>query len=179
MIEAGCATCGAHKLAFRTYVDATIPFMEGEPVGRPTWIYDGEKFVDGVYQVTCAECARALFSPLRHGRLSVQQALRLIPTSAPGAAGAGRPTNSTTGPPPWAAPLTPSTRVYLFPLRMSHRAGVWPASARQAITPCTLTSIQPSDQWHRFYGSRQARRAPRSVRDIHCQATLTPALSQR
>src|SRR3982751_1849113 len=56
LIEGGCPSCGAHKLAFRTYVDGTIPFMGGEPVGRVTWIYDGEKFVDGVYEVTCAAC---------------------------------------------------------------------------------------------------------------------------
>jgi ribosomal protein S27E len=62
LIEAGCPGCGAAKLAFRTYVDGTTPFMGAEPVGRVTWIYDGEKFVDGVYQVTCAACARTLFT---------------------------------------------------------------------------------------------------------------------
>jgi len=62
LVEGGCAACGARKLAFRTYVDGTIPFMGGEPVGRVTWVYDGEKFVDGVYAVTCAGCQHLVFS---------------------------------------------------------------------------------------------------------------------
>jgi len=62
LIEAGCAGCTARKLAFRTYVDGTMPFMGGEPVGRVTWVYDGEKFVDGVYEVACAECRLVVFS---------------------------------------------------------------------------------------------------------------------
>ena len=36
--------------------------MGGEPVGRVTWVYDGEKFVDGVYQVTCAACHQTVFA---------------------------------------------------------------------------------------------------------------------
>ena len=39
-----------------------IPFVGGEPIGRPTWAYDGEKFVDGVYAVTCAASGRELFA---------------------------------------------------------------------------------------------------------------------
>jgi hypothetical protein len=61
-IQAGCAACGGHKLTFRTYVDGVIPFVDGEPVGRISWIYDGEKFVDGVYAIDCAACGAALFS---------------------------------------------------------------------------------------------------------------------
>jgi hypothetical protein len=62
LIEGGCPACGGHKLQFRAYVDGRMPFMGGEPVGRITWIYDGEKFVDGVYQVTCGDCGHAMFS---------------------------------------------------------------------------------------------------------------------
>jgi hypothetical protein len=61
LIAAGCA-CGSQTLLFRTYVDGLFPFVAGEPVGRVTWAYDGEKFVDGVYAVTCATCAASLFS---------------------------------------------------------------------------------------------------------------------
>jgi ribosomal protein S27E len=62
LIEGGCPQCRAHKLQFRTYVDGRMPFMGGEPVGRVTWIYDGEKFVDGVYHVACADCGHVMFS---------------------------------------------------------------------------------------------------------------------
>ena len=36
--------------------------MGAEPVGRIGWVYDGEKFVDGVYEVTCAGCHHVVFS---------------------------------------------------------------------------------------------------------------------
>jgi len=62
LVQAGCAACGGRKLTFRTYVDGTFPFIAGEPVGRPTWAYDGEKFVDGVYAVACTDCGAALFA---------------------------------------------------------------------------------------------------------------------
>ena len=62
LIASGCSACGASRLAFRTYVDARLPLMGGEPVGELTWIYDGEKFVDGVFEVACADCQHALFS---------------------------------------------------------------------------------------------------------------------
>jgi hypothetical protein len=79
LIQAGCARCTAHKLAFHTYVDGTIPFMGGEPVGPVTWVYDGEKFIDGVYQVACAECRLIVFSasvcPRCHAPDGLKQAL--------------------------------------------------------------------------------------------------------
>ena len=62
LIGGGCPHCGARKLSFETYVDGAIPVVAGEPVGRVTWLYDGEKFVDGVYQVSCAECSHLVFA---------------------------------------------------------------------------------------------------------------------
>ena len=62
LASAGCATCGSGKLTFRTYVDGALPLVGGEPVGRLTWIYDGEKFVDGVFEVACSACKQVLFA---------------------------------------------------------------------------------------------------------------------
>lgn len=62
LITSGCTQCGSHKLAFRTYVDGVLPLLGGEPVGRMTWAYDGEKFIDGVFEVRCAECSASLFA---------------------------------------------------------------------------------------------------------------------
>lgn len=62
VIAAGCAACGAKKLVFRTYVDGLLPLMGGEPVGKLKWVYDGEDFLDGVYEVACASCAHVVFS---------------------------------------------------------------------------------------------------------------------
>lgn len=62
LVEGGCARCGSKKLQFRSYVDAALPLMGGEPVGRLAWSYDGEKFVDGVFEVTCTGCREVLFA---------------------------------------------------------------------------------------------------------------------
>lgn len=62
LLEAGCPRCNAEKLTFRAYVDGMLPFMGAEPVGRVTWVYDGEKFVDGVYQVACTACNELIFA---------------------------------------------------------------------------------------------------------------------
>jgi hypothetical protein len=61
LVAAGCGHCGSAKLAFRSYLDGRLPIVAGEPVGPMVWLYDGEKFVDGVFEVTCAACKQALF----------------------------------------------------------------------------------------------------------------------
>jgi hypothetical protein len=62
LIAVGCSKCGSHKLGFRMYVDGLLPIMGAEPIGRIKWVYDGEKFVDGVYEVTCSECQEVIFA---------------------------------------------------------------------------------------------------------------------
>jgi hypothetical protein len=62
LVASGCAACRSTRLAFRTYVDARLPLMGGEPVGPLTWAYDGEKFVDGVFEATCADCRQVVFT---------------------------------------------------------------------------------------------------------------------
>jgi RNA polymerase subunit RPABC4/transcription elongation factor Spt4 len=62
LIAAGCPQCRSPKLTFRTYVDGLLPVMGGEPVGRVTWVYDGEKFVDGVFEVSCGACKQIIFA---------------------------------------------------------------------------------------------------------------------
>src|SRR5258706_3275334 len=62
LIAAGCAKCGGTTLAFKTYVDGRLPLMAGEPVGKLVWAYDGEKFLDGVYEASCAACNHVVFA---------------------------------------------------------------------------------------------------------------------
>jgi hypothetical protein len=62
LVLTGCAASGSHKVTFQAYVDGAVPVVDGEPVGRASWIYDGEKFVDGVYTVKCAGCGSELFA---------------------------------------------------------------------------------------------------------------------
>src|SRR5947209_5627503 len=56
LVARGCTACAATQLVFRTYVDGRLPLLGGEPVGTITWVYDGERFVDGVFEVACAAC---------------------------------------------------------------------------------------------------------------------------
>jgi hypothetical protein len=96
LVAAGCPKCGAHELTFRTYVDGLLPLLGGEPTGRMTWVYDGEKFVDGVYQIVCATCAETVFSaevcPRCHAAGGLARALDTlnrwpVPTVCPGCDG--------------------------------------------------------------------------------------------
>jgi rubrerythrin len=61
LVEAGCPSCGGLQLNLRAYVDGLVPLMEGEPVGPIKWVYKGEMFVDGLYEITCGACQHALF----------------------------------------------------------------------------------------------------------------------
>lgn len=74
LIAAGCP-CGSASLRFSTYVDGLIPLMEGEPVGKIKWVYDGEAFLDGAYDVACAKCARVLFASADCPRCHAEGAL--------------------------------------------------------------------------------------------------------
>jgi hypothetical protein len=62
LVAAGCAKCGSGRLRFGAYVDGLLPIQAGEPVGKMTWVYDGEKFVDGVFEVGCLDCNAELFT---------------------------------------------------------------------------------------------------------------------
>lgn len=61
LVAAGCSACGGKRLEFRAYLDALLPLIAGEPCGKLSWHYDGEKFVDGVFQVSCAACHAVVF----------------------------------------------------------------------------------------------------------------------
>ena len=62
LVARGCSACPGRRLSFRTYLDGRLPLLGGEPVGAITWVHDGEKFVDGVFEVSCADCKQLLFS---------------------------------------------------------------------------------------------------------------------
>lgn len=62
ILSRGCAACAATTLTFRAYVDGLIPLMGGEPVGKLKWVYDGEKFLDGIYEIACAGCGQVVFT---------------------------------------------------------------------------------------------------------------------
>jgi hypothetical protein len=78
LISGGCSGCGSKRFLFQSYLDARIPLMGGEPVGAITWAYDGEKFVDGVYRVRCADCQKSLFDEAACPRCHSPDALTTI-----------------------------------------------------------------------------------------------------
>jgi rubrerythrin len=75
MVEAGCPSCGGRHLSLRAYVDGLVPVMEGEPVGPIKWVYKGEMFVDGLYEITCSACQHALFTDDRCPRCHAEGGL--------------------------------------------------------------------------------------------------------
>ena len=96
LIAAGCSGCGSHALTFRAFVDGLLPLLDAEPVGRISWVYDGEKFVDGVYEVSCSRCKQQLFAeticPRCHAPGGLQRALETpnrwpVPARCPGCDG--------------------------------------------------------------------------------------------
>jgi hypothetical protein len=62
LLSTGCGACAGTSLRFRAYVDAGVPMMDAEPVGTLYWAYNGEKFVDGVFEIACAACSTVVFA---------------------------------------------------------------------------------------------------------------------
>ena len=61
LLGQGC-TCGGGKLEFNTYVDGRFALEAGESVDPVVWVYKGETFVDGIFEITCVRCKKALFA---------------------------------------------------------------------------------------------------------------------
>ena len=59
---AGCATCGAKSFEIASYLDRQVSVMLGEANDDGRWTHDGEKFIDGVYRVTCLGCGRGAYA---------------------------------------------------------------------------------------------------------------------
>lgn len=74
LLASGCS-CGEKRLEFETYVDGRYTLVGGEPYGSVTWVYKGETFVDGVYEVTCVSCKKVAFSADVCPRCNAQGAL--------------------------------------------------------------------------------------------------------
>ncbi len=96
LVSAGCRVCGARRLVFRAYLDGAVPVLAGEPVDKPRWVHDGEKFVDGVYEVGCDACKLVLFAepacPRCHAAEGLARALAATnaypaPEACPGCGG--------------------------------------------------------------------------------------------
>lgn len=60
-LATGCPACGHTVLEIRTFLDRSVDVMLGDPNNAGKWAHDGEKFVDGVYRLTCAACKAVAF----------------------------------------------------------------------------------------------------------------------
>ena len=58
----GCPACGGSALDIHSFIDRRLSIMLGDPNNDGRWVHDGEKFVDGTYRITCASCARVVFT---------------------------------------------------------------------------------------------------------------------
>lgn len=61
LVAAGCKACGGRALLFQSYLDVRAPLLGGDVVGNLVFVHDGEKFVDGVFEVACPDCRRVVF----------------------------------------------------------------------------------------------------------------------
>ena len=76
IIEAGCGACGKNRLRISAYLDGRLPLLGGEPVGKLSWCYDGEKFIDGIYEIHCAECEQRIFASAQCPRCHHEDGLK-------------------------------------------------------------------------------------------------------
>jgi hypothetical protein len=62
IVNAGCPACGAATLDISSFIDRSIALMLGDPTNAGRWVHDGEKFVDGTYEIRCAACKHVAFA---------------------------------------------------------------------------------------------------------------------
>ncbi|HUS29260.1 MAG TPA: hypothetical protein VMZ53_12150 [Kofleriaceae bacterium] len=61
-VIASCAKCEAKAFEVASYIDRQTTVMLGERNDDGRWTHDGEKFVDGIYRVTCIRCRDDAFT---------------------------------------------------------------------------------------------------------------------
>src|ERR1041385_5224222 len=62
LVNAPCPACGASTLEIHTFIDKSFVAMVGDPNDAGRWVHDGEKFVDGTYEIACTRCKHAAFT---------------------------------------------------------------------------------------------------------------------
>ena len=57
-----CPGCAGAVFDVASYLDRHVAVMLGDANDDGKWVHDGEKFVDGIYRITCAGCQRVVFA---------------------------------------------------------------------------------------------------------------------
>lgn len=78
LVDRGCTACGGKKLAIRSYVEGSFPLFDGESDGTVFWVYKGETFVDGVFEIRCAACKKPVFADAACPRCHANDALDAV-----------------------------------------------------------------------------------------------------
>lgn len=52
-----CGKCAGVAFEISSYLDRQVSVMLGDANGDGKWVYDGEKFIDGVYRIRCMSCS--------------------------------------------------------------------------------------------------------------------------
>src|SRR5882724_1288810 len=61
-VIAACKCGGVASFEVHSYIDRQLTVMLGERNDDGRWAHDGEKFIDGVYRVTCLACRTDAFT---------------------------------------------------------------------------------------------------------------------
>lgn len=60
-VIASCKKCQAQAFEVASYLDRRVPVMLGERNDDGRWAHDGEKFIDGIFKITCIRCRDEAF----------------------------------------------------------------------------------------------------------------------
>ncbi|MFT3692736.1 MAG: hypothetical protein QM831_06325 [Kofleriaceae bacterium] len=74
-IHNGCPACGGATLEIKSFIDYAVGTMLADPTGTGRFVHDGEKFVDGTFQITCAKCKHAVFTSAMCPRCNTEDKL--------------------------------------------------------------------------------------------------------
>jgi hypothetical protein len=61
-VRGGCPACGSAALDIKSFIDRRLSLMLGDANNDGKWVHDGEKFVDGTYQISCSSCGHIVFT---------------------------------------------------------------------------------------------------------------------
>ncbi|HEY4242909.1 MAG TPA: hypothetical protein VGM88_24005 [Kofleriaceae bacterium] len=73
----GPCTCGARAYEVKTYIDRQVPVMLADESGEGRFMHDGEKLIDGVYEIRCTSCGALPFSDARCPRCHAADGLSI------------------------------------------------------------------------------------------------------
>jgi len=78
LVNGGCPSCGHRVLEIKSIIDRSLVYMAGTPNDAGRWVHDGEKFVDGTYEIACTSCKHVVFRSDMCPRCNAGEALARV-----------------------------------------------------------------------------------------------------